>query len=161
MYHYRKSRQSYDQKLRSDTLKNSCTFCSDTTMASKKIAETDFAVIVPNRTRYDLWEGHAVAEHYLVVPKVCVSSLADLPSDAARLDIMNVIAHYEKQGFNVYARAVGSPRRSVTHQHTHLIKFTDQPRRKAVLYIEKPYTVITLKKPHVIRALKNKVKTKS
>ncbi|MGB4758991.1 MAG: hypothetical protein WBP26_02950 [Candidatus Saccharimonadales bacterium] len=120
-------------------------------MAAKQIAETEYAVVVPNRTRYDLWEGHSVAEHYLVVPKQCAASLQDLSSDAARLDIMNLIAHYEKIGFNVYARAVGSPRRSVAHQHTHLIKFTDQPRRKVVLYMEKPYAVLTLQKPWVLR----------
>jgi hypothetical protein len=154
MYHYRKTRKSYTQKLREDTAKNICTFCSDAAPSGGFIEETEHARVIPNRTHYDLWEGRYVAEHYLVVPKLCVGSLNELPDDAARLDIMNIIATYEQQGFNVYARAVGSPLRSVRHQHTHLIKFSTQPHPKYTVYIEKPYTVLAFRSFRMPRAIK-------
>lgn len=154
MYHYRKTRKSYHQKLRDDTARNTCTFCYDDLMPSRLIEESDHARVIHNRTHYDLWEGRYVAEHYLVVPKLCVGSLNELPDDAARLDIMNIIAAYEQQGFNVYARAVGSPLRSVRHQHTHLIKFSTKPHPKYTLYMEKPYTVLAFRALRMPKALK-------
>lgn len=150
MYHYRKTRKSYKQKLTSDTQKNLCTFCHDDVMESRIVEELPHALVIRNRTRYDVWEGHSVLEHYLVIPKACVGSLNELPDDAARLEIMNIIAVYEQRGYNIYARAVGSPSRSVRHQHTHLIKFCERPQARISVYIARPYFVFD---SHKIRAL--------
>lgn len=72
-----------------------------------------------------------------MVPKRHVLSLKEL-TDEEKLDHMNIIAAYEAEGYNIYARSVDSSTRSVPHQHTHLIKASGK-RAKAVLFLQKPY----------------------
>ena len=109
-------------------------------MIVEKIAETAHAFIVPNRVFYDLWELRTVTNHLLVIPKRHVRSLSEL-TKAERLDIMNVLADYEGNDYNVYARAVNSLQRSVAHQHTHLIK-TGTRQGRFSIFLKKPYFLL-------------------
>lgn len=143
MHHYRKTIQSYNQLRKKDEAHATCPFCKDT-MESVAVDETLHSYVIPNRTKYDLWEGHSVETHYLVIPKRHVSSLGEL-SESEMLDTMRLIAKYEALEFNVYARGVNSPRRSVTHQHTHLIKFASRKQARVSLFIERPYILLSLK----------------
>lgn len=102
--------------------------------------ETPHIYVVRNLTQYDLWEGHAVKDHLLVVPKRHVENINGL-TDPERLDIMAVAAEYESQGYNVYARGVGFVNKSVKHQHTHLIK-VDNKRPLLTLFVRKPYLLL-------------------
>lgn len=132
MHHYRKTRKLYNTRLR----KNSCPFCDPATIKNQ-IKVTKHSYIVPNLTQYDMWEMLDVVGHLLVVPKRHVLSLKEL-TDEEKLDHMNIIAAYEAEGYNIYARSVDSSTRSVPHQHTHLIKASGK-RAKAVLFLQKPY----------------------
>ncbi len=76
----------------------------------------------------------------MVVPRQHGTKLSEL-GDAARLDIMDIFAQYEQQGYNVYARGVGSTQRSEHHQHTHLIN-TEQKKARGSLAIQKPYVFV-------------------
>ena len=138
MYHYRKTRKVYKSYPRPEV----CVFCTPDEQCEGIIEDAEHHYIVPNRTFYDVWEHRPVKDHLLVVPKRHTDSLAEL-EDQARLSIMNAIAKYETQGYNVYARAPGNTQKSVHHQHTHLIKVIDKP-GKFMMYLRKPYFLIKL-----------------
>lgn len=135
MHHFRKTVKKYHARRNV----SECPFCASATLANA-VKETKSAYIVPNLTHYDIWEGHSVEDHLLVVPKRHVKSMKEL-SEAERLEIIDLIADYEEQNYSVYARGVGSVTRSVEHQHTHLIKM--HPKRpKFAMYIHRPYFLI-------------------
>ena len=128
LHHYRKTVRKYHERRK--VLE--CPFCARATLANA-VLETDSAYVVPNLTKYDMWEGHDVVDHLLVVPKRHVKSIKEL-TEPERLEIIDIIADYEGKNYSVYARGVGSVTRSVEHQHTHLIKLHHK-RPKFALYI--------------------------
>lgn len=132
IHHYRKTLKTYKKRMRVD----SCPFC-DENDRKKAVYEDDDLYVVPNLTKYDLWELHDVTEHLLLVPKRHLKSLSEA-NKRERSAIIDKIAEYESQGFNIYARGVGFVRRSVEHQHTHLIKATDKSPRFTMM-VAKPY----------------------
>ena len=135
MNHYRKTTKKYFERQKA----KSCPFCNEATLANA-VKETSSMYIVPNLTQYDLWELHDVSEHLLVVPKRHVRSLQEL-TKKERLEIIDSIAEYEAQNYNVYARGVGFVGKSVEHQHTHLIK-VDNKRPRVALFLRKPYFLL-------------------
>ncbi len=132
MNHYRNTIHKY--KSRQNV--NGCPFCSASTL-EKAVYEDNFVYVVPNLTQYDLWELHDVEDHLLVIPRRHVETLAEL-NDKERLAVFNQAANYELLGYNIYARGVGFVKRSVKHQHTHLIKVTNNKPRLA-LFLQSPY----------------------
>lgn len=137
MYHYRKSRKVYNNFPKPA----GCPFC-DPQETATALRETEHAFVLANRTFYDLWELRRVTDHLMIVPKLHVRSLAELP-DAAKLDIMKLIGEYESGDYNVYARATTSMTRSVAHQHTHLIK-AERKSARMLVHIRRPYLTIKL-----------------
>lgn len=138
-YQYRKTRRSYSKLKKSDGASSVCTFCNPDN-EPHIIHRTKHAYVLPNRVFYDVWELHNVIDHLLVIPKRHVESLGDLSEDE-QLDIMKICSRYEKDGYNVYARAKGSVRRSVIHQHTHLIKI-DPHEPRVSFFMRKPWLLI-------------------
>ena len=136
MYHYRKTMQVYRRRKESA----GCPFCNPKTLA-KSVRETEHLYVVPNLTQYDLWELHKVTDHLLVVPKKHSEKLIEL-SSAARAGVMEVLAEYEAKGYNIYGRATTNARRSVAHQHIHLIKTAGKQANGAV-FLKKPYFLVT------------------
>lgn len=136
MYHYRKTKKKYGSYPKFDT----CDFCHPEAIDRDSIKEFKHCYVIPNRTFYDVWELRKVIDHLLVIPKYHTDSLSEL-ADEIRLDIMNAIAKYESQSYNVYARAPGNTQKSMHHQHTHLIKTEPKPGR-AALYLSKPYLLL-------------------
>ena len=102
--------------------------------------QTDLSYVIPNQTSYEVWEFHEVLDHLMVIPKRHVEHLSEL-TDAEVLDIGHIIGRYDALGYSSYARAPLNRRRSVTHQHTHLIKIADKPVRFSLL-LTKPYHLI-------------------
>ena len=134
MHHFNKTRKKYKKQYKDET---GCPFCEPLIGQRERIAETAHFVVVENNVAYDLWEGHTVTEHLMVIPKKHVEKLADL-SSRQKAELVNILSEYEGRGYNVYARGAKGPRRSVEHQHTHLIKIGDNG-VKALLLIAKPY----------------------
>ena len=126
---------AYDKLPKGD--ENACPFCN-LDPSRKILEESDTYYIVANLMPYDLWDMHKVDEHLLLVPKKHISSIAEL-SEASRAEIMEALSSYEEKGYNIYARAAQNKTKSVTHQHTHLIK-TSGPTLIAMEYKDKPYT---------------------
>lgn len=132
MNHYRKTIHKYKQRKS----KSGCPFCDQKTLKSA-VAEDEYVYVVKNLTQYDLWEFHKVEDHLMVVPKRHTETISELTS-AERLAIMEKVAEYESKGYSVYARGVGFIKKSVKHQHTHLIKVNNK-KPKFAIFIESPY----------------------
>lgn len=133
MFRYRKAAKKY--KSHKDDV---CPFCQP--LPEYIVAEGPHSFVVKSMFPYELWEFRNVTEHLLVVPKRHVKSFADL-NQTERHELMDVIAAYEGQNYNIYARSSNSVQRTIPlHQHTHIIKTGDKP-AKASLYLKKPYFV--------------------
>lgn len=76
-------------------------------------------------------------DHLMITPKIHTNSLKGMDADTA-LEYIDLIGDYESQGYNVYARAPDSSIKSVTHQHTHLLKL-DGDNKRFVLVLRKPF----------------------
>ncbi len=135
MFHYRKTRKIYKSYPKPKV----CNFCDPETLKNI-IHETPYSYIVPNRVFYDVWEMHNVTDHLLLMPKRHVHTFSEL-TDGEKLDIMHLVGEYESKEYNVYARASKNKQRSVSHQHTHLIKTHHKPARIS-LTIRRPYLLI-------------------
>lgn len=135
--HYRKTMQAYKARQKA----KGCPFCNANTVA-KAIYENEDLYIVPNLTKYDLWELHDVTDHLLIIPMRHVKTLSEL-SQKERMAIIDACAKYEAEGYSVYARGNGFVKRSVEHQHTHLIKTTNKVPR-LTFFLQKPYCLIKL-----------------
>lgn len=135
MNHYRKTIKKYNSLKRI----NDCAFCDANTIKNA-VYENNYVYIVPNNIKYDLWELHDVIDHLLIVPKNHVENLNDL-SLKERNEIMRLITKYEGEGYNVYMRETGFVKRSIKHQHTHLIKTSNKKPRFSI-FVSRPYILI-------------------
>lgn len=140
MYHFRSTKRVYNKLNLQDKKPNQspCSFPSCDDKSTRPAIEQNKTMhVIENRVTYDIFEGRRVLEHLMVIPLRHVEALADF-TQQENSDYMALIAKYEKQGYNIYARAVDSKTRSVKHQHTHLIKLADKP-PKSIFYLRKPY----------------------
>lgn len=118
-----------------------CQFCTMSPDDPKFIKKTKYFLVIKNLIAYSLWDGHEVVDHLLLCPIWHATSLKEIPPEAAK-EFLEIIADYEQQGYNVYARAPQSKARSVIHQHTHLIK--GSPKSKSfMMFTKKPYLRVT------------------
>jgi diadenosine tetraphosphate (Ap4A) HIT family hydrolase len=136
MYHLRKKRMTYVKNRKHDEKQTDCPLCADKT-DQRLVEQTDNFRIISNRTPYDFFEGRKVSEHYMIVPKRHIETLDDF-NETERLEHAKIASRYEKKGFDIYSRGVGSIGRSIKHQHTHLIKNSNKL-TKLYIFIEKPY----------------------
>jgi diadenosine tetraphosphate (Ap4A) HIT family hydrolase len=138
MFHYRKKHIAYGTYNKKDEKNNvNCSLC-ETIQPDSIVEETSTMRIIKNRVPYDVFDNlPSTGEHYMIVPKRHVVLIADF-TDEEKLDQMSIIARYEKEGFNIYARSNTNIRRSQRHQHTHLIKLQRRLPR-FIIAIDKPY----------------------
>lgn len=116
---------------------NYCQFCEVGPQDAHYIRQTNHFKIIRNLFAYSLWDEAAVADHLLILPMQHIDTLAHLTKDEAH-ELVQLINHYETQGYNIYARAAHSDSKSVAHQHTHLIK--THPRSKRLFFfLKRPY----------------------
>ncbi|HVS58744.1 MAG TPA: hypothetical protein VHD60_03320 [Candidatus Saccharimonadales bacterium] len=120
--------------------KSQCSFCQLAEGGEPIVMETNAFLVVRNLFPYSIWDGQRVADHLLVVPRLHTDTLSALAPAQAQ-EFVAIISEYEKQGYNVYARAPGSHMKSITHQHTHLIKTAGLP-KKVVFLLRRPYVRI-------------------
>ena len=140
MHRTRKSKKAYNPDSKRALYKsnpNACPFCDMS--AIEIVAKGKLTLVVRNIFPYEYWEFMDVTDHLLVIPKRHVSSLGQLTKDE-KLETMEILAKYEAQSYNIYARTADNNMKTIPHQHTHLIKTNDKL-AKAVLYSQKPYFV--------------------
>ena len=75
-----------------------------------------------------------------IVPKRHLHSISEL-NESEQKEFVKILADYEYTGFSIYARSHSNSRKSVAHQHTHLIK-TDNRVKKLVFFIKKPHFLL-------------------
>lgn len=142
MYHYRKNYTGYLKCNKTDKKTGvKCSLCDQIDPAGV-IEETSLMYVVKNRVPYDMFDNlPTTGEHYMIVPKRHVVLIDDFVPEEM-IDFMKLVGKYEKEGFNVYARAYHNIRRSQPHQHTHLIRLSAKLPR-FILAINKPYLLIS------------------
>lgn len=139
MHHYRNTIKQYQAFNQSDKAARGCTFCREVN-GPKVRHETATMFIIPNRVKYDMFEGRRVLDHLMVIPKRHLGSIDDF-TDREKIEQMTIAGEYEVEGYNVYARGKGSVSRSVDHQHTHLIKLSDK-KPSFIFFAEKPHILV-------------------
>lgn len=130
----RKEEIEYMRYLR-DLRPAMCVFCES--HRQDLVYDGAYFKVIRNIYPYSFWDGHAVDDHLLVVPKWHTDTLANLSGGQA-VEFLNLVSEYENVGYNVYARAPGSQSKSIVHQHTHLIK-THGRTKRILLMIRRPY----------------------
>lgn len=139
MRHYRKTMRQYAKFNQGDKQLDGCTFCNEYEIKTNIVFENETMIVIPNRVKYDMFEGQRVTDHFMVIPKRHVETLGGF-TEQEMIDQMRIAGQYEKQGYDVYARGVGNPTRTVKHQHTHLIKCENKHKLpRFLLFIRKPY----------------------
>lgn len=138
----RKQVIAYRRHQRTLPAGRSCDFCQIDAGYEQFLRETKHFKIIRNIFAYSLWDSTAVRDHLMIVPKQHTDTMADFTTDEA-MEYVHLLAEYESQGYNVYARAPQSTIKSVVHQHTHLIKGMG-PRKRFILFWRKPYVRVAL-----------------
>jgi diadenosine tetraphosphate (Ap4A) HIT family hydrolase len=133
----RKDEKRYALHRKEIHSKTDCIFCDYSVGDESFLRETKSFKIIDNIFPYTHWDGQGVLDHIIVVPKKHTDTLSDLSSYEA-IEYVEIISSYENQGYSVYSRAKTSTRKTVVHQHTHLIKLDNQT-KNIVLYVRKPY----------------------
>ena len=121
--------------------KSECVFCEFTLKSKQVIKGLKHFWIVTNIYGYDMWDSSGVKEHLMIVPKRHIDSIAEFNTEEKREFIENLVA-YEKKGYSIYARSANNSRKSVAHQHTHLIK-VDNKIKRILFFIKKPHLMIS------------------
>lgn len=117
-----------------------CQFCEFTIDLDHVLEEYQLFWIVRNLFPYHIWDGSRTGEHLMIVPKRHVDTIAHF-TDEERIAYMDLLAYYESAGYSIYLRSTQSGRKTVAHQHTHLIEVGESI--KAQLFIEKPHINLT------------------
>jgi diadenosine tetraphosphate (Ap4A) HIT family hydrolase len=132
----RKLHQAYLKHRKTHPSKE-CVFCNPDPV--QVVEDSSRVYVIRNIFPYDLWDFKQVHDHLMIVPKHHVDAIGNL-TKAEQADFMEMLSKYEAKGYNYYGRASNNPIKSITHQHTHLIK-TDGPNRKFAVYLKKPYVL--------------------
>lgn len=117
----------YSQMLKKTPI-NICAFCSLKKGDEQFVSETKFFKVIKNAYPYSIWDGQGVTDHLMVIPKEHTDTIAHF-TNAMSLEYSRTVGNYEGMGYNVYARTPTSKSKSVTHQHTHLIKVDGESKR--------------------------------
>jgi diadenosine tetraphosphate (Ap4A) HIT family hydrolase len=134
----RKETKQYTAHLRKNpAAQDVCEFCQMQPGHPQFVVQTTNFKVVRNLYPYSLWDDHGVVDHLMIIPKEHIHNLSGL-SPAVAHEYLQLVAAYEQQGYNIYARAPQSKVRSIAHQHTHLIKSAEQ-KRKIIFFIRRPY----------------------
>lgn len=136
----RKDEKRYALHRKTVHTKTDCIFCDYKSGNQYLLHETKSFKIIKNQFPYTQWDGQGVLDHIMVVPKTHTDTLSDLTSYEA-IEFVELISSYEIRGYSVYSRSPGSTRKTVFHQHTHLIKLDNRTKR-IILYLKKPYVRI-------------------
>lgn len=122
--------------------KDVCIFCHiQSEQAETIIEETAKMLVVTNRFGYSVWEGCAVTDHLMVIPKKHRSAIGDFKEEEKR-EWLNLCLQYEAQGYSLYTRSPDNITKSIAHHHTHFIKL-DNKRKSFMVYLRKPHLLIT------------------
>lgn len=137
----RKSEKRYIEHKFGRTTKT-CPFCTIKENEPREIhEETTYFYRVENIFGYDVWDGYAVSDHQMIVPKRHITSFSDM-NDDEKSEYLSLVLEGEKEGYCVYTRGVNGPSKSVAHAHSHLIKLDTSRKLTNYLFVRKPHLVL-------------------
>lgn len=125
------------------TIKDSgaCDFCSITEKSLQFVSESKSFFVIKNIFPYTHWDGQGVLDHLLLIPKKHTDTVSDFSPEES-IEYITIIGSYESHGYDIHARGPASNRKTVVHQHTHLIRL-DRKHRRFLFYSQRPYIRIT------------------
>lgn len=132
-----KAYRHYYRKKKDSPRRDVCEFCTIDASAEQFISESKHFKVIQNIFPYSLWDDYGVDDHVLLIPKRHIEHLGDLKTPEMT-DFFEMLRKYEDQGYNLFARAPKSKQKSIPHQHTHLMKPSDQKTR-VLFHVRKPY----------------------
>lgn len=135
---YKLDRKYKEHRKKSKNSK-ACQFCEINEGHPELVETTKSLKVITNKFPYSLWDSQGVVEHLMIVPKKHLDTLNDLSLEEA-YEYLQLVGEYENNGYNIYARAPVSNRRTIVHQHTHLLKL-DGKSKKVVVYLKKPKVI--------------------
>jgi diadenosine tetraphosphate (Ap4A) HIT family hydrolase len=139
----RATQKRYHRALRAAAKKGNkrtCDFCDFTNLSPQVKHEFPNFWLVQNIYGYHVWDGQGVSEHLMLVPKIHVVGINELDPELLK-EYAELIADFEAKGYSLYSRAPVNALKSVSHQHTHLIKF-DNKLKKVHIHVRKPHVMI-------------------
>jgi len=129
----RKQQKAYDRYRGPLT---DCQFCELSPAIDHVKSERELFWVIANLFPYHVWDGSKALDHLLLIPKRHVDSVAHFTHEE-KLEYVEILGEYEQLGYSNYARAPHNKRKSVTHQHTHLIEVGKTINSQ--LYLRKPF----------------------
>ena len=124
-----------DHRKKTKNIKT-CQFCSISEGNPELVEMTKSLKVITNKFPYSQWDSQGVVGHLMIEPKKHIDSLNDLSLEEA-YEYLQLVSDYENKGYNIYARAPVSNRRTIVHQHTHLLKL-DGKSKKVIIFTHKP-----------------------
>jgi diadenosine tetraphosphate (Ap4A) HIT family hydrolase len=125
------------KKYRKDNRYDTCPFCSIRKIDDQFVEDLNSFRVIKNRFPYSMWDGQKVLDHLMIIPKKHTDNLDDINA-AEALEFLKLISKYEKLHYSFYGRTPSSETKSVSHQHTHLLKL-DNKQHRLIIMIRKPY----------------------
>jgi ATP adenylyltransferase len=116
---------------------STCVFCAIKKGDDQLVEETANFKVIHNIFPYSLWDGQSVEDHLMITPKKHTDSLSSMTLKQ-KGEYVDLVERYEREGYNIYARAPISKIKTIPHQHTHLIKSVGGASR-FLLLIRRPY----------------------
>lgn len=118
-----------------------CVFCDVRTDGfNPPIEEYDNFFVIDNKFPYDIWDEEGVLDHLLLIPKQHYDTVAGFTDQEAK-EFVNILGDYESIGYDSFSRGPQSTQKSISHQHTHLIKL-DRRAKRFVLKISNPKVLL-------------------
>lgn len=118
---------------------NVCNFCD---FASQRVLGTLATHwVIDNLYPYELFDDMVVSDHILIVPKRHIVGISEFTTEE-RVDFLDTVSEYEEEGYTLFARAPMNKAKSVTHQHSHMIKPNlDRDPIQSLIYKRAPHVV--------------------
>lgn len=125
------------RRYRKHESNDTCSFCEITEKHPQFVEQTIFFKVIRNRFPYSVWDGQGVIDHLMIIPKKHVDGFGGIPPKASA-EYFALLGKYEKENYNLYARAPLSSVKSIVHQHTHLLRL-DGRKKKHIFFLTRPF----------------------
>lgn len=133
----RKAQKTYNQYLKTTPKTDHCEFCNILEHRENLLHETKSFMIIKNKFPYSQWDDQGVSEHLMIVPKKHTDTISSFTKSES-VEFIDLLGSYEARDYDIAARAPKSNRKSIRHQHTHLIKL-DRKTKNFMVFVKKPY----------------------
>lgn len=133
----RQNQKEYLKYLQQHPKTKACVFCTIHSRPEEIVATFTFFYVAIAIAKYDMWDNLGVEEHLMIIPKRHLIGVDEFNPEESQ-QFFSIISEYEKEGFSLYQRAPTNMGKSVMHQHSHLLRLDNNP-KKFVIYLNNPH----------------------